>query len=164
MKPSSIKEIVIKFHKIIPFGNYFAMMWCGFVYIREKNRTRYNKIKDTYLMRISNNHEMIHIKQALKSDDSWVKYYFNYCIQYIKNAPLIFGFNFAYYMNPYELEAYMHELYYDYPNTNMVGETGLDKFKKLNIKEKRKIYKGYKEMYKLKGISFGTYIRQNFYI
>ena len=61
------------------------------------------------------NHEMIHLRQAQSTGNSWFRFYVRY-FWYSLSAFRYFRrcHNAAYYLNPFEIEAYthMHDLHY----------------------------------------------------
>jgi len=55
------------------------------------------------------NHEMIHLRQAQDTHDSWLCFYVLYLWHYLRLIPLNRKYkNAAYELNPFELEAYRH--------------------------------------------------------
>lgn len=56
------------------------------------------------------NHEMIHLRQAQSTHDSWLLFYLLYGWYYLRALPQNLKMpNAAYRLNPFELEAYAHE-------------------------------------------------------
>lgn len=152
MKPNSIQEPQIRFTNFIPFGNYFIMMWKGVLLIKKKDEAKWNKYKNTSYGEEKINHEMYHIKQAESLLNSWVLYYICYVWEYLKNLPIIFGFEFPYRFNIFELEAYSNQ-------HNKCITSNWKYYKKYTLKEKRKLWKQYKNMKKQNYISFSDYTR-----
>lgn len=159
MKPSEKNNIEIKFTKFIPFGNYFAMMWKGDVLIKNKDKDKWNNIKDSINGKEYINHEKIHLKQAVSTNDSWFNYYLIYVFMYIKNLPIIFGFDFPYKFIAFEMEAYANEDNLQYLDNKEKTEEWR-KYNKLSLKDKRKYWKLYKEIRKEKIIGFGDFINE----
>ena len=61
------------------------------------------------------NHEMIHLRQAQSTGDSWIRFYLLYIWYWLKGLPMNRKMrNAAYLLNPFEMEAYgrMHDLGY----------------------------------------------------
>ena len=158
MKPSEKNNIEIKFTKFIPIGK-FLMMWKGDILIKNKDKDRWDNIKDSITGKEYINHEKIHLKQAVSTNDSWLSYYFKYCIKYIQNLPLIFGFVFPYKFISFEMEAYANEDNMTYLDGKEKTE-GWKYYDKLTLKEKRKYWKLYKEIRSEKIIGFGDFINQ----
>lgn len=159
MKPSEKNNIEIKFTKFIPFGNYFAMMWKGDVLIKNKDKDKWNNIKDSINGKEYINHEKIHLKQAVSTNDSWFNYYLIYVFMYIRNLPIIFGFDFPYKFIAFEMEAYANEDNLQYLDNKEKTEEWR-KYNKLSLKDKRKYWKLYKEIRKEKIIGFGDFINE----
>lgn len=107
-KPSEIKTPEIKFG-CIPSKGYLAIMWFGKIYINKKSREYWEKYPD-YLKNITIKHEKIHIMQAEKTRNSWFCFYCKYIWFWLK-AMFLSGFknSIAYYCNPFEVEAFLHE-------------------------------------------------------
>lgn len=156
MRPSEIKNCVIKFNKVIPFGNFLAMMWKGKILIKEINQEYWKTIESDSRGKTIINHENIHLKQAVSTNDSWFYFYLNYVWQYLKNLPIIFGFEFPYRFISFELEAKGFANNFNY----LEGKKSCDRWKsynKLSLKEKRKYWKQYKE---LNNISLSSFIKE----
>ena len=55
------------------------------------------------------NHEMIHLRQAQATHDSWLCFYVMYAWYWLKGLPYNRRMkNAAYWLNPFEMEAYLH--------------------------------------------------------
>lgn len=107
-KPSEIQNPEIKFGCIPPKG-YLAISWFGKIYINKKNKEYWKKYPD-YLKNITIKHEKIHIMQAERTHNSWFCFYCKYIWFWLKAMFLCkFKNSIAYYCNPFEVEAYMHE-------------------------------------------------------
>lgn len=156
MRPSEIKNCAIKFNKVIPFGNFLAMMWKGKILIKEINQEYWKTIENDSRGKTVINHENIHLKQAVSTNDSWFYFYLNYVWQYLKNLPIIFGFEFPYRFISFELEAKGFANDFNY----LEGKKSCERWKrynKLSLKEKRKYWKQYKE---LNNISLSSFIKE----
>lgn len=56
------------------------------------------------------NHEMIHLRQAQDAGNSWLLFYLRYGWYYLRALPLNLKMkNAAYWLNPFEIEAYRHQ-------------------------------------------------------
>lgn len=67
-------------------------------------------------------HEMIHLRQAQNTHDSWVCFYLLYLWHYLRALPMNRRVsNAAYLLNPFELEAYTHEASADYLDNPACG-------------------------------------------
>ena len=85
--------------KHFPFKGYKAMSWCGYIIHRIGTSDIDNKTIA---------HETIHLNQAKRSG-SWIKYYWQYFIEWLKGNPIIAPASSAYYTNPFEMEAYANQ-------------------------------------------------------
>ena len=153
MKPNLIVEPVVKFNPFIPIGKLFIMMWKGKLLIKNKDKEKWEKYKNMQSGKEAINHEMYHIKQAVSTYNNWILYYIFYVWEYIKNLPIIFGFEFPYRFNAFELEAYANQ-------HKKVTISNWKYYKKYTLKEKRKLWKQYKNMKKQHYISFSTYAKR----
>lgn len=137
MKPSEINSIKAK-KTIFLLPSFSAIMWCGKIYCRSTNRIE--KINSTdEIDSTLKCHEMIHIRQAQAMNDSWIRFYWNYIISYIKNIPLItINSKAPYLLLPVEIEAYINENNFKYVEKNQ-PVYGWKKYQKLTLKDKREI-------------------------
>lgn len=123
-------------NSILPPKGFLYLMWCGKIYIRNKNVSKFKgyskSTQDTVL-----NHERIHVDQA-KLVGSWIGYYLAYLWYWLVGL-FTFKKKAAYYTNRFEVEAYANEKNLDYVVT-------MDN--KYNLKNKRKLwikhFKGWK--------------------
>ena len=84
------------------------------------------------------NHEMIHLKQAQSCGDSWVRFYLLYIYYWLRALPQNrYHRHAAYWLNPFELEAYQHmnDLHYLEKCTN--GATEWRKYARMKPAERR---------------------------
>lgn len=159
MKPNEVKSPKIIFSNFFPIGK-FAMMWKGNIRIKEKDKELWEMKENTIYGKEFINHENIHIKQAVSTQNSWFNYYFKYIILYLKNLPIIFGFQFPYKFNAFELEAYANEDKLNYLNDKEKCE-GWKLYNTLTLKQKRQYWKLFKEIRKNKIIGFGDFINNH---
>ena len=120
--------------KHFPFKGYKAMSWCGYIIHRIGTSDIDNK---TII------HETIHLNQAKRSG-SWIKYYWQYFIEWLKGNPIIAPSSSAYYTNPFEMEAYANEDKPEYPEGMIIYEDNYStlEFTKYIIKNgRKKVYK-----------------------
>nr|UWD58239.1 MAG: hypothetical protein [Bacteriophage sp.] len=144
-KPNQITEMKLIVNNFIPFNNSKLICFFGNIYIRKKTYDRWLKDEEKGRNENDKNHEMTHVKQAIKCHNSWILYYLHYIWLYLKNLPIINGIKMPYKFIEFELEAYAHQ--YD-NNYNIIHKDGTDEwkmFKKLTLKQKKQLYKQYKE-------------------
>ena len=68
------------------------------------------------------NHEMIHLRQAQSTHDSWLCFYSLYLWYYVRALPMNRHLrNAAYELNPFEMEAYKHMYDTNYLNQPQCG-------------------------------------------
>ena len=95
-KPSDFDKVEWMQMQYFPFKRCPCMMWCGRLIVRSGEEVQ---ISAEVI-----NHENIHLAQA-KVCGSWVKYYWSYFIEWLKNG---------YRNSPYESEAYENETDFNY--------------------------------------------------
>lgn len=91
------------------------------------------------------NHEMIHLRQAQSTGDSWLRFYLLYIWYWLRALPMSRQLRHAgYLLNPFEMEAYgrMHEM--DYLTRCENGATEWRRYAKMSLKERLKIIYGTK--------------------
>lgn len=92
---------------------------------------------------VMKNHEMIHLRQAQSTGDSWVRFYLLYIWYWLKGLRMNRHMkNAAYLLNPFELEAYerMHDLHY--LDRCQDGATEWRRYAKMPLKERLRLYLG----------------------
>ena len=135
-RPSKCKEVNFKINSLVPPKGFFAITLFGTVYIHERNKEQWERIKDLQSGKETKWHETIHVKQAQMEKDSWFVFYLKYLGFWLKNM-FYCGFNntVAYYTIPYEMEAYGNENYFNY---NMKY---FEDYKNMSTKERIELYK-----------------------
>lgn len=158
MKPSEI--LVLKAKKaLFLFSGYRALTWKGVVYCKKESDIQLINFDDKISSDFES-HEMIHVKQAESTHDSWFCFYTLYLWYWIINFPLFFfGLMMPYYFIPFELEAMNNETNHEYTENGAVLQW--KKFKKLTIKQKFKLSKEYKK--NKKTIGFKQFVRNIIY-
>lgn len=157
-KPKEIIDIEIKWNAFFPLPGYFAMTFFGKMLIKNSDKSRWQRYVKNGQADVVTNHEMIHVKQAVSTDNSWWKFYWKYICQYLKNNPLFNGFKFAYKMNPFEIEAYANETDLFYNSKHSTGAVRWQKYKKLSVKERKNRWKQFQEKQRTEFLTFGKYI------
>lgn len=159
-KPQEIDKIEIKWNNILPFNGFLAITFFGKMWIRKSNKNKWEQYLQDGRADEVINHEMIHVKQALSTNNSWWKFYMLYIWYWLKANPLFNGFNFAYYMNPFEIEAYGNESDLGYISENMYGTNEWTEYKELKTYIKKEYWKAYLKKKKTEHISFSLYVRE----
>lgn len=150
--------IEIKWNNFIPFKGYLAMTFFGKMWIRNSNKTLWDEYVKEGKDKIVTHHEMIHVKQAISTHNSWFRFYLLYIWYWIKGVFSFGGFKFAYKMNPFELEAYANEDVKDYIDIYSNGATRWKVYKEIPMKQRKKYWRQYWGM-RIK-ISFSNYIKE----
>lgn len=83
----------------------YTLMWCGYLVNRLGDESPSKSPQVNTIL----NHEKIHMAQAYAiSKKSYIPYYLKYLWEWLKQNPLLHGL-VAYYLNPYECEAYIKQ-------------------------------------------------------
>lgn len=157
-KPKQIVDIEIKWNDLLPLPGYFAMTFFGKMWIKNSDKSKWERYVKNGQADIITNHEMIHVKQAVSTDNSWWKFYWKYICQWLKNNPLFKGFKFAYKMNPFEMEAYANENDLFYNSKHSTGAIRWKKYMELTVKERKNLWDDYQKSHKW--MTFGKYVSE----
>jgi hypothetical protein len=115
----SVEKFGLKFHPNFKLlhKNFGAIMLFGHIFTR-KSETELRSWLNTITGQKTANHERIHVLQAKSFKLSYFTYYICYLSYWIKNL-FKFGFNMsAYYNIPFEKEAYINQLDFEYNDTH----------------------------------------------
>ena len=104
-RPRAVIDMPATVNRWLCRKRYTAITLFGHIYTREqkaadKMNGKWNALK---------NHEMIHLRQAQNTCNSWLLFYILYgwyslmALRYFRKTA-----NAAYYLNPFEIEAYAH--------------------------------------------------------
>ena len=157
MKPSKINVLKAK-KAFFLFSGFRALTWKGVVYCKRESDVALINSNDKITTDFES-HEMIHVKQAESTNDSWFKFYFLYVWYWILNFPLfIQGIMMPYYFIPFELEAYNNEINWGYSSNGAVYQW--KDFNSLTLKQKYNLAKGFKKTF---GLTFKQYVRKEIY-
>ena len=135
VRPSRIVDMPAVSNTFLLRPSYAALTFFGFILTHSQQEadhfnSHYDELK---------NHEMIHLRQARDTSDSWLCFYLLYFWYWLKglrwNRRLK---NAAYWLNPFEMEAYanMYDLHYldDKPH----GATGWRRYARMPLAERVK--------------------------
>lgn len=124
-RPGAVVDMPASVSKWLCRKGYTAITLFGRIYTREQAAAdRLNARLDAL-----KNHEMIHLRQAQNTRNSWLLFYLLYgwhsllALRYFRRTR-----NAAYYLNPFEIEAYCHM--YDLHYLDHVGRGGTDEWRK----------------------------------
>jgi hypothetical protein len=159
MKPSKIQVLKAK-KALFLFPGFRALTWKGIAYCKKKSDIQLINFEDKISSDFES-HEMVHVKQAESTHDSWFCFYALYLWYWILNFPLfIAGLYMPYFFIPFELEAMNNETNWNYPTNDSVYQW--KEFRsKLSLKKKYSFAKDYKKNYK--GIGFKLFVREVIY-
>ena len=120
-RPRGVIDMPATVSKWLCRKGYTAITLFGRIYTREQVEA--DKLNST--LGALKNHEMIHLRQAQNTYNSWLVFYFLYmwhsmlALRYFRKTR-----NAAYYLNPFEIEAYVHM--YDLHYLERFGKKGAD--------------------------------------
>lgn len=136
-KPSRVSDMPAISNTFLLRRGYAALTFFGVILThtsQEANHfnSHYDELK---------NHEMIHLRQARDTGDSWLRFYVLYGYYWLRglfwNQRMK---NAAYWLNPFELEAYRHDNDLSYSDRCSDGATEWRKYAKMNFEERKKVY------------------------
>lgn len=105
-RPSLIKNMPVIRNSFWLRKGYAALTFFGTVIASTKEDAEEFKNQKSTLR----NHEMIHLRQAQSTHDSWLMFYLLYSWYSLKLLPQSRKMkNALYWLNPFEMEAYQHE-------------------------------------------------------
>ena len=117
---------------------YEALTFFGFILTHSREDADYYNSHYDQLK----NHEMIHLRQAQATGDSWLLFYLRYGWYWLRglrwNRRMRNG---AYLLNPFELEAYRHD--HDLSYVERCGESGAQEWRqyaKMSYQERVAVY------------------------
>ena len=129
-RPSALTDMPATVNRFLCRKGYTAITLFGRLFTREESSaTRLNKKCDAL-----KNHEMIHLRQAQDTGNSWYRFYWLYlwysfkALWYIRKQRRA-----AYYLNPFEMEAYCHMYDLDYLESTGGKATEWRKFAKMSL-------------------------------
>lgn len=142
-RPKNTTKIIAKINKFLCPSGFSAITLFGVIYVRsEASLEKINKTDG--IDSLLENHEMIHVKQAVSTHNSWFLFYLLYIWQWLMNLPMIFiDLHAPYKFIPFELEAYANEANVGYQKEIVDGANLWWEFNKLTIFEKWKLAKQY---------------------
>lgn len=140
-RPSRIGEMKATTENFWLGRSYYAMMFFGTMLVHTKEEA--DKMDATTSdMDSAKRHETIHLRQAQSTHDSWLCYYVLYIWYYVRALPQNRHFrNAAYYLNPFEMEAYEHMYDTDYLAKCTNGANGWRVYAKMKPSERRELSK-----------------------
>ena len=110
-RPSTVADMPAVKNDFWLRPGYEAMTFFGVIVTSKKEFADLMNGRTTALKR----HEMIHLRQAQQTGDSWLRFYLLYIWYYLRALPQNRRLkNAAYRLNPFEMEAYGHMYDADY--------------------------------------------------
>ena len=118
-RPSRIKDMPALVNTFLCRKGFSGITLFGRIFTNEQGIADHLNARNS----VMKNHEMIHLRQAQSTHDSWLLFYLLYGWYYLTALPQNLKMrNAAYRLNPFELEAYAHEHDLDYLKHNEATE------------------------------------------
>lgn len=140
-RPSRVTEMKTVKESFWLRGSYAALTFFGYIVVHsqeEADQLNARTSANSSLIR----HETIHLRQAQSTHDSWFCFYLLYIWYYLRALPQNrYMKNAAYYLNPFEMEAYEHMYEKDYLAKCSKGANGWRAYAKMKPSERRQIAK-----------------------
>lgn len=140
-KPSRVTEMKAVKENFWLRGNYAAMTFFGYILVHSQDDA-------DFINSISANtsdlkrHETIHLRQAQSLHNSWLLFYLLYFWYYLRALPQNRRRrNAAYYINPFEMEAYEHMYDEGYLAECANGANGWREYAKMKPSQRLKVSK-----------------------
>ena len=140
-RPSRVEEMKVVTDSFWLRKGFDALTFFGYIVVsnmKEAERLNTTASNEDSLKR----HEMIHLRQAQSTHNSWICFYIRYLWYYVRAIPQNkYRRNAAYYINPFEMEAYEHMYEEDYLEKCKDGANGWRVYAKMKPSERRKLTK-----------------------
>jgi hypothetical protein len=135
-RPSRVVEMKAVADSFWLGKNYSALTFFGYIVVHSQEEA--DKLNATTAQKDSlKRHEMIHLKQAQATHNSWLCFYARYLWYCLRAIPQNrYRRNAAYYLNPFEMEAYEHMYEHDYLDKCKDGANGWRKYAKMKPGER----------------------------
>ena len=137
VRPSRIGDMPAVNNTFLLRRNYAALTFFGFILTHSQQEadhfnSHYHELK---------NHEMIHLRQARDTGDSWLRFYVLYSYYWLKGLRWNRRMkNAAYLLNPFELEAYRHDHDLSYAERCSEGAREWRTYAKMGFEERKAVY------------------------
>lgn len=137
VRPSRIADMPAVVNSFWLRSGYEAITFFGMILTHsQKEADRFNAGYDTL-----KNHEMIHLRQAQSTGDSWCRFYLIYIGYWLAGLRMNRKLrNAAYLLNPFELEAYGHMHDLDYLKHCQEGATEWRHYARMPLDERLRYY------------------------
>lgn len=138
VRPSRVGDMRAVNNTFLLRRGYAALTFFGYILTHTQQEadqfnSHYDELK---------NHEMIHLRQAQATGDSWLRFYALYFWYWLKglrwNRKMK---NAAYRLNPFEIEAYRHDHDLGYAERCSEGANEWREYAKMTFEERCKVLK-----------------------
>ncbi len=138
LRPSRIEDMPAVANAFWLKRGYDALTFFGTILTHsEPEARRFNECYDAL-----KNHEMIHLRQAQSTHDSWLCFYLLYIWYWLRALPYNRKMKHAaYLLNPFEIEAYRHMHNLEYLSNCPDGNaTEWKTYRKMPLRERQKLW------------------------
>ena len=140
-RPSRVEEMEAVSDSFWLGKNYSALTFFGRIVVHSKKDADHLNRHTSTDNRIKR-HETIHLRQAQACHNSWLCFYILYIWYYLRALPQNrHRRNAAYYINPFEMEAYAHDGDNSYLEKCRDGANGWREYAKMNPRERLQLAK-----------------------
>ncbi|MDD7317627.1 MAG: hypothetical protein SOZ80_07130 [Prevotella sp.] len=137
-RPSCIADMQAMVNTFICRKDFAGIMLFGWIFTN--SRSVADSLNSSYS--VMKNHEMIHLRQAQSTANNWFRYYALYLAFWLRGICLARKRRLlAYYLNPFEMEAYLNERNMHYLDRFENGVTGWKEYRKMTIAERYRVMK-----------------------
>ncbi|MBO4786570.1 MAG: hypothetical protein IKZ61_05090 [Prevotella sp.] len=137
-RPSRIKDMPASVNSFLCRKGYSGITLFGRIFTNEQGIA--DSLNGKYS--VMKNHEMIHLRQAQSTGNNWFVYYTLYGFFWLKGICLNRRRkNLAYYLNPFEMEAYLNEHDMHYLEQFEKGATGWRQLRKMSYPQRYRLMK-----------------------
>ena len=140
-RPSRVEEMKTVSDGFWLRKGFAAMTFFGYIVVPTKEEAKQfnaTATNDDSLKR----HETIPLRQAQSTHNSWLCFYILYIWYYVRAIPQNkYSRDAAYYLNPFEMEAYEHMYEKDYLEKCREGANGWRVYAKMKPAERRELTK-----------------------
>lgn len=135
-RPSRINDMPASVNSFLCRKGYSGITLFGRIFTNEQGVA--DSLNGRYT--VMKNHEMIHLRQAQSTGNNWFAYYTIYGFFWLRGIFLNRKRrNLAYYLNPFEMEAYLYEDDLHYLEQFEKGATGWRELRKMSFPQRYRL-------------------------
>lgn len=135
-RPSRIKDMPALVNTFLCRKGFSGITIFGRIFTNEQDVADHLNARNS----VMKNHEMIHLRQAQNTANNWMCFYTLYGYYWLKGVCLNRKRkNLAYYLNPFEVEAYLHERDFHYLEQFEKGAPGWREYRHMSFLERYRL-------------------------